>query len=169
MASKCRSKTCNPTGAEGLTVSPEIIAQCAKFRINNDHLFTYKKAFIENINRGLAKDTHPDSILKCFPTYVQHLPDGTETGKYLALDFGGSKFRVLLVTLESGRSSQAVKVYEFPQELMTGPGEPLFNFMADCIAELVEEQGVRDEELPLGFTVRFPLIQKGLGVGILER
>lgn len=169
MAQKCRSKTCNPSGPEGLTVSSEIITQTAELRINNDHLKTYKKVFTENIERGLAKDTHPDSIVKCFPTYVQNLPDGTETGKYLALDFGGSKYRVLLVTLENGDATQDHNVYEIPQEVMTGDGQQLFDFLANCLSEFVVEKGIQEEELSLGFTFSFPLIQQGLKVGILER
>lgn len=169
MASKCKSKTCNPSGPEGLTVSPEIIAQTAELRINNNHLQTYKKAFSDNIERGLAKATHPDSIMKCFPTYVQDLPNGTEAGKYLALDFGGSKYRVLLVNLENGNASQDHNVYEIPPELMVGDGEPLFDFIANCLAEFVNEKGIQEEKLSLGFTFSFPLIQQGLKIGILER
>ena len=33
------------------------------------------------------------SSVKCFPTYVRHLPTGEETGKFLALDLGGTNFR----------------------------------------------------------------------------
>lgn len=169
MTSNCRSKTCNPTGPEGLTVSPEIIAETAKLRLNNDDLFKYKKLLAENIDRGLAKTTNPDAVVKCFPTYVQNIPDGKETGKYLALDFGGSKYRVLLVTFENGQASQEVKMYEIPHELMTGEGEALFDFLANCLAEFVEERGLKEENIPLGFTFSFPLVQKGLTVGILER
>lgn len=169
MDSNCRSKVCNPSGASGLTVTPEIIAQTAELRINNDHLMTYKKVFTENIERGLGKATNPNSIVKCFPTYVQKLPDGTESGKYLALDFGGSKYRVLLVTLENGNYTLDHNVYEIPHELMVGDGDPLFDFIADCLSEFVTQRGLQDQQLALGFTFSFPLMQKGLKVGILER
>lgn len=34
-------------------------------------------------------------------TYIPELPDGTESGKYLALDLGGTNFRVLLLEVNS--------------------------------------------------------------------
>lgn len=169
MSSKCRSKVCNPEGSAGLTVTPEIIAKTAELRVKNDDLVKYKKVLTENIERGLGKDTHPDSIVKCFPTYVQNLPDGTETGKYLALDFGGSKYRVLLVTLENGDASQIHKVYEIPHDIMVGDGASLFDYLTNHLAEFVEENGLQDTELLIGFTFSFPLMQKGLKVGVLER
>ena len=36
-------------------------------------------------------------MVKMLNTYVHSLPDGTEKGKFLALDLGGSNFRVLLI------------------------------------------------------------------------
>ena len=35
------------------------------------------------------------AVVKMFITYVHSLPDGTEEGDFLALDLGGSNFRVL--------------------------------------------------------------------------
>lgn len=37
---------------------------------------------LDNINKGLKKDTHPSAIVKCFPSYVQDLPDGTGNSYY---------------------------------------------------------------------------------------
>ena len=34
-----------------------------------------------------------------FPTYVRSIPDGTERGDFLALDLGGTNFRVLWVQI----------------------------------------------------------------------
>lgn len=31
----------------------------------------------EEINKGLSKATHEESVVKCFTTYVQDLPNGT--------------------------------------------------------------------------------------------
>jgi len=38
------------------------------------------------IRQGLGKDTNPSSIVKCYVTYVQDLPNGT--GKKAADDYG---------------------------------------------------------------------------------
>lgn len=47
--------------------------------------------------KGLAKEG-PDVMVKMLITYVHSLPDGTEKGEFLALDLGGSNFRVLLIS-----------------------------------------------------------------------
>ena len=41
----------------------------------------------------MQADTHEDASVKCFPTYVRELPDGSEHGKFLSLDLGGTNFR----------------------------------------------------------------------------
>ena len=40
--------------------------------------------------------------IKSFVTYVTQLPTGEESGKYLALDLGGTNFRVIVVEITSG-------------------------------------------------------------------
>ena len=82
----------------------------------------------------------------------------SETGEYLALDLGGTNFRVLLITLKDGRMVdqvhfdfslptfhsmdylQLISYYEVAEELRRGPGENLFRFLAECI--LVRTYGV---------------------------
>ncbi|XP_018569738.1 hexokinase type 2-like [Anoplophora glabripennis] len=171
MARSCKSKVCNPAlwpsgSTEG--VSPEIIEECKELVMTNDHLQTYMQLFRENINRGLGKATNPNAIVKCFPTYVQDLPDGTEKGKFLALDLGGSNIRVLMVDL-GDPDPVHTKVYTIPKDIMQGTGEQLFDFIADCLVTFIKSQGLAEAPLPLGFTFSFPLVQKGLKVGILER
>lgn len=79
---------------------------------------------LENINRGLKKETHDQATVKCFVTYVQDLPKGTEQGKYLALDLGGTNFRVLLVELKGqDHCEMKSEIYATPQSIMEGPGE----------------------------------------------
>ena len=51
------------------------------------------------INWGLGRDTNPSSNIKSYITYVSQLPSGQESGQYLALDLGGTNFRVLLVSI----------------------------------------------------------------------
>ncbi|KAJ8928393.1 hypothetical protein NQ314_019058 [Rhamnusium bicolor] len=61
------------------------------------------------------------------------------------------------------------KIFAIPQHIMLGSGEQLFDHIAECLAIFVKEEQVHDQKLPLGFTFSFPLFQKGLTVGILER
>ena len=54
---------------------------------------------VEEIHRGLNKNTNRHANIKSFITYVTQLPTGKESGRYLALDLGGTNFRVLLCEL----------------------------------------------------------------------
>merc|ERR1719290_105555 len=109
----------------------------------------------EEINRGLAKDSNPEATIKCFPTYVRELPDGKEKGRFLALDLGGTNFRVLLIQL-GDECKMDSRIYAVPQPIMIGPGEGLFDHIAECLASFINEHDLGDELLPLGFTFSFP-------------
>lgn len=52
---------------------------------------------------------------------------GEERGEFLALDLGGTNFRVLLITLEGeGRSSMKSKIYRVPDQIQKGTGTAVF-------------------------------------------
>ena len=72
---------------------------------------------------GLSPATHKTADVKMFPTYVRNLANGTETGKVLALDLGGTNFRVLLVDLlPQSKVSLTSKIFVIPQSIMLGEG-----------------------------------------------
>jgi hexokinase len=56
----------------------------------------------DQIEKGLDKSTHDAASVKCYPTYVRQLPSGGESGKFLALDLGGTNFRVVLIDIAPG-------------------------------------------------------------------
>ena len=86
-----------------------------------------------------------------------------ETCRFLALDLGGTNFRVLLVEIgEAWSFSMDSKVFSIPKEVMTGSGDDLFDHIADCLAQFVREHDLQDKTLPLGFTFSFPCKQEGL-------
>lgn len=128
------------------------------------------KRFCNEIRKGLSASEHEQADTKCYVTYVQDLPTGNEVGKYLALDLGGTNFRVLLVTLK-GHHEAVVEseIYAVPKDIMLGPGEELFDHIAQCLATFVEGHKVASEHLPLGFTFSFPCVQLGLTKALLVR
>lgn len=67
--------------------------------INNDHISVMERRLRQAIDKGLSSRTHSDASVKCFPTYVRELPSGHECGKFLALDLGGTNFRVVLIEI----------------------------------------------------------------------
>lgn len=115
----------------------------------------------EDMERGLKKETHPTAIVKMFPSYVRDLPRGDEDGQFLALDLGGTNFRVLLISLHNGNVVQRDKIYEISDELRVGPGEKLFDFIAGCIQHFREDNNLQGRH-SLGFTFSFPCAQYGL-------
>lgn len=126
--------------------------------------------FCLEIAKGLRRTTHEQASTKCFPTYVQDLPTGDEMGKYLALDLGGTNFRVLLVTLKGHHEATVEsQIYAVPKDLMVGPGVELFDHIAECLAKFVAKHDMHNAYLPLGFTFSFPCIQMGLREAKLTR
>jgi len=104
-------------------------------------------------------------------TYITSLLDGSECGQYLALDLGGTNFRVLLITLDKGRMvDQVISYYSVAEELRLGPGCHLFAFLASCIKAFLLEQALPPSlHLRLGFTFSFPMVQRGLDRGLLVK
>ncbi|KAL1452590.1 hypothetical protein WDU94_006808 [Cyamophila willieti] len=126
---------------------------------------------LENaISKGLKKETHPKSVVKCYPTHVQDLPEGDETGKYLGVDFGGSKFRVLMINCTKEECQTLSEIYPIAQSLLNGPGVEMFDYVAQCLADFVKKQHITEEEtLELGLTFGFSVNQTGLAEGVLEK
>ena len=92
----------------------------------------------------------------------------TEEGEYLALDLGGTNFRIILLQLRRGRqTNEVVKFYHIPDHLRVGTGEDLFDYLADCLHQFLEEHQRLNDPLPIGFTFSFPMYQKGINSGIL--
>ncbi|XP_004769602.1 hexokinase HKDC1 [Mustela putorius furo] len=136
----------------------------ALFRLTPEQLKDVQGKMRTEFENGLRKDTHLTATVKMLPTYVCGMPDGTEKGKFLALDLGGTNFRVLLVKIRSGRRSVRMynKIFAIPLEIMQGTGEELFDHIVQCIADFLDYMGLKGAQLPLGFTFSFPCRQTSI-------
>uniref|UniRef100_A0A673BQE2 Phosphotransferase n=2 Tax=Sphaeramia orbicularis TaxID=375764 RepID=A0A673BQE2_9TELE len=124
----------------------------------------------KDFNRGLGKHTHHRAAVKMLPTFVTATPDGTEKGDFLALDLGGTNFRVLHIRVnEDEQRVMKSQNCAIPQEMMVGTGEQLFDHIAACLGEFVNSQDLKGQTLPLGFTFSFPCEQKEIDKSILIR
>ena len=96
-------------------------------------------------------------------------PDGSENGQFLALDLGGTNFRVIKLQLEKGKIvDEIIEYYQVEEPLRLGPGPNLFKFLAECIKDFLQKNNLSHEKaLPLGFTFSFPMTQKALDIGLL--
>ncbi|KAI3353526.1 hypothetical protein L3Q82_020040 [Scortum barcoo] len=142
----------------------------AEFRLSKAQLLEVKKRMRVEIERGLKRESHKEATVKMLPTFVRSTPDGTENGDFLALDLGGTNFRVLLVKIRSGKKRSVEmhnKIYAIPIEVMQGTGEELFDHIVHCISDFLDYMGMKSARLPLGFTFSFPCHQTSLDAGIL--
>lgn len=139
-------------------------------RLSNAQLHDVKNILRKEMERGLKKESHAEASVKMLPTYVRSTPDGTEKGDFLALDLGGTNFRVLLVRVRNGMRRGVEmhnKIYTIPKDVMQGTGEELFDHIVHCIEDFLEYMGMKGVMLPLGFTFSFPCHQNNLNEGIL--
>ncbi|XP_066570364.1 hexokinase-2 [Amia ocellicauda] len=145
-------------------------ATLAGLRLDRPALLQVKQRMLEEMEAGLHKETHDQAPVKMLPTFVRSTPDGTERGDFLALDLGGTNFRVLLVRVRNGKKRSVEmhnKIYSIPREAMQGTGEELFDHIVHCIADFLEYMGMKGVALPMGFTFSFPCQQNSLDEGIL--
>ncbi|KAL1956490.1 hypothetical protein VTO42DRAFT_7288 [Malbranchea cinnamomea] len=106
------------------------------------------------------------------PSYNHALPTGKERGTYLALDLGGSTFRVALVEL-SGREN-AIKIIQMAswhinESIKLLEGRAFFDWMAEKIDEMLmegsEKYGQDSVALPVGLSWSFPIDQTSVRSG----
>ncbi|XP_069901377.1 hexokinase-3 isoform X1 [Globicephala melas] len=136
----------------------------APFRLTREQLAAVQAQMREAMAKGLQGEA---SSLRMLPTYVRDTPDGSERGDFLALDLGGTNFRVLLVHVATGGVQITSQIYSIPECVAQGSGQQLFDHIVDCIVDFQEKQGLSGQSLPLGFTFSFPCTQLGLDQGIL--
>lgn len=79
----------------------------------------------------------------------------------MALDLGGTNFRVILLELDYGEIKQeVVKMYEIGAELRVGGADvatALFDYLGQCLCDFVEENDLVSVPLPLGMRNIFNL------------
>ena len=147
---------------------------CEKFILYLEELFSISlndiRMMITNFHaemqRGLSGD---GSSLKMIPSFVDR-PKGDEKGEFLALDLGGTNFRVLAVELDGKGNSnvQAVSKFTIQKKEMQGTGVQLFDFIAACIDSFLSENGMdRNKVYDLAFTFSFPVKQTNIAAGKL--
>ncbi|KAI9369714.1 hypothetical protein BJX61DRAFT_134226 [Aspergillus egyptiacus] len=159
-----------------------------------DEAVLYKLARrLSTVYRKLALESDQQFL----PTPVSKLPSGLETGRYLAIDVGGSNLRVAFIELLGDsaepdmaathaserplRKAQTQRVkrtleraWPIQEHLKKDNAEDLFAWIGDCIAEVVAEslssdatKGSIPEELDMGITFSFPIMQESLSEATL--
>ncbi|VDN02163.1 unnamed protein product [Thelazia callipaeda] len=136
---------------------------CRPFLLSNEDLKEVMTKLEIAIEEGLKVKTAPQAAVKMLPSFVRSVPNGTEIGKFLALDLGGTNFRVLLIELHKREAKMTGKIFPIPEHIMRGSGEVLFDHIAECMARFIRGSEIEHaDRLPLGFTFSFPCRQEGL-------
>lgn len=136
----------------------------AKLTISKAEFKDLTAIFQKELEIGLRIN---DGMLKDLPTFVYNLPEGSETGKYLTVDLGGTNLRIGLVELlGSGEFTIKKDSVAIPEALKCGSGRDIFGFIAENIEKFLEHPEIEAElPLKLGFTFSFPVQQDSLAHG----
>ncbi|MEQ2275166.1 hypothetical protein XENORESO_021839 [Xenotaenia resolanae] len=150
--------------AEKICTVEQILSE---FRLNKEELEEVMKRMQHEMIRGLRLETHEEASVKMLPTYVCSTPEGSEVGDFLALDLGGTNFRVMLVKVgedeERGFKVETKnQMYSIPEDAMTGTAEMLFDYIAECMSDFLDQHHIKHKKLPLGFTFSFPVRHEDL-------
>ncbi|KRZ78009.1 Hexokinase type 2, partial [Trichinella papuae] len=135
----------------------------AEFILDNDALRRMMYIMDREMTSGLAGGLK-DSTIAMLPSFVPVLPDGTECGKYMAIDLGGTNLRVMLMHIAANADDSSAESCNFrmPQNAMTGTGEELFDFIAGCMETVLRNKNLLDEPIKMGFTFSYPCDQTSL-------
>jgi len=94
----------------------------ASLHLGDETLRRVMALMLKEMEKGLQRDGTSCADIKMLPSFVCAIPNGHEHGQFLALDLGGTNFRVLLISLENGNSEMSSKIFRIPHEIMVGSG-----------------------------------------------
>ncbi|KAJ7688368.1 hypothetical protein B0H17DRAFT_938338 [Mycena rosella] len=148
-----------------------------QFQLSPETLVELTGAFLDEFKVGLGNYNHPMAMI---PSFVTGVPNGTETGTFLALDLGGTNMRVCEVVLKGDTTfTLRQQKYKVSDALKTGEASVLFDYLADSVDAFLtshppsdQPQGHGDpfsqpdpDVVHLGLTFSFPVEQTALGSG----
>ncbi|KAA6397274.1 MAG: Hexokinase, partial [Streblomastix strix] len=124
---------------------------------------------LHQMKRGL--DGKKASLMM-IPSYTD-VQTGEETGQFMAIDFGGTNFRCVLLKVDGNHIESNVQE-SMKVDIKTEKGDVLFTQFTDFIAKFVEKNiapndPVRTNGINTGFTFSFPIRQTSISEGVLIR
>ncbi|KAF2465965.1 uncharacterized protein BDR25DRAFT_294582 [Lindgomyces ingoldianus] len=177
--------TFNTDTERSMALAEQAKRVAAEFEFGQEDVRKAVKEFIREMNEGLERD---GTELSQIPTYVTAVPNGTEKGLYMAVDLGGTNFRVCSIQLHGNTTfSLTQSKVAIPRELMVAKtAKELFSFLAKQIEIFLKTHHeehyfshirrrktgdrINEEEIfNLGFTFSFPVHQIGINKGLLMR
>lgn len=158
--SKPFQKLFNPSDIESLSAASRIPLTT----LNTNELLRITNEFSQQIQNRVQNGSK--SSLAMEPAFIT-ASSGKESGEYLAVDWGGSNLRVMLVKLIPGQKLEVIKSKElkFTDQHKTGKKDP-FQTIAEQIKQLDLDP---NQEYRLGFTFSQPVEQENVLVGKLRK
>ncbi|KAF2761392.1 actin-like ATPase domain-containing protein [Pseudovirgaria hyperparasitica] len=108
------------------------------------------------------------------PSFSHTLPTGDERGTFLALDVGGTNFRVALVELNgkdsttSGMWMSKMRSFRIDNAVRSLPGAAFFDWMAEKIQEVLSQSDIQNTAvLSMGLSWSFPIAQTSQKTGTI--
>ena len=117
--------------------------------------------FQAEIRRGLAGE---HSSIAMHPSFVGR-PSGSEQGRFIVLDLGGTNVRATLLDMRGDGSVKALKSDGFRLPSTVGCSDDLFRPVARFVGEMLED----GTDYTLGFIFAFPIEQTGVRSGRLTK
>ncbi len=108
------------------------------------------------------------------PAWVTSLPTGTEKGQFLTIDLGGTNIRISLAVLHgsSGKYDLLQSEQRIPEDLKSSTGERLWRYITSFLRQFLDQRGISATDakgIPLAFTFSYPVTQRSLQHGVLQR
>ncbi|RMX58750.1 hypothetical protein pdam_00010781 [Pocillopora damicornis] len=141
------------------------------FDMSNESIQEIMNLLRKDFDNGLSasENQRAESSVKMLPTYVRAIPSGSESGDFLAVDLGGTNFRLLSISIRNGQVKDTIEIPPLTQTVKTSDAETFFDYIAHHISLFVKKHDLSDKSLPLGFTFSFPVKQSSLISGSLIR
>lgn len=172
--SKPRSKSEDYINRPSSLARRQVLASLEKaFRISKSDLEIICDSFIKELELGLVAsrqdlgaNASQDQLIKAstlpmLPAYVDRLPNGNESGVFLAVDFGGTHVRIIKVVVDESSATMPSVVEKpssssnlpakfrliqskliVPDELKHGSGRVLFDYIADGVASFLKQHPI---------------------------
>ena len=140
--------------------------------LQSEQLLVISRALQEEYREKLES-----SDISMLPSYQYTLPTGRESGDFLALDVGGSTFRVALVRLggkgdsEDTMQLRRMRSFVIDKVVRELKGQAFFDWMAERIEKVFMEynhmKGTHNARLKMGLAWSFPIEQTSCRSGKL--
>ena len=132
----------------------------SQFAVTREDLSGIVSVFQSEMRRGLAGD--PRSIAMN-PSFVAR-PSGSERGRFVTLDLGGTNVRATVVEIGGG-ALKVLKHDSFRLASPKGTSSDLFDPIARFLGHVLDD----DVEYSLGFIFAYPMNQTGIRSGSLSK